>query len=142
MLESGTGWAALLLLHVDPRASRHCHFCWYKPTVLPPCAFANPGSSDSPVPLGFTPAAQKAAVPARLPEPKETPSPRGHQLLNNQAGSVGINLFWDSSFSSKVVQHELSFKPFWFLFMELLMGDSPHKGRAQLRSHIQGRCPP
>lgn len=106
---------------------------------MPPCASANPGSSDSPVPLDFTPAVQKAAVPARLSEPKETPSPSGHQLLNNRAGSFGINLFWDSSFSPRVVQRELSFKPFWFIFMEMFVGDPPHEGMAQLCPHIQGR---
>lgn len=136
LLESGTGWAVLLLLHVDFGASRQCRLCWYKPAVMPPCAFANPGSSDSPVPLDLPPAVQKAAVPARLSEPKKSPSPRGHQLLSNQEGSFGVNPFWDSSFSSQVMQCELSFKPFWFIFMGMVMGE----GMAQLCSHIQGRC--
>lgn len=34
-----------------------------------------------------------------------------------------MNLFWDPSFPSKVMQCELLFKPFWFVLMELFMGD-------------------
>lgn len=38
------------------------------------------------------------------------------------------------------MQCELSFEPFWFIFMGVFLGDPPQEGRAQLCSHIQGKC--
>lgn len=88
----------------------------------------------------FSPAVQKAAVPARLAEPTESPSPRGHQLLNKLSSFGILILSGISSFSSQVMQCELSFEPFWFIFMGVFLGDPPQEGRAQLCSHIQGKC--